>query len=51
MSIAEVHIAPCIGSGSEALRSRLDGKYHDPSLPCTVGWSCSEDTPQTVTGA
>ncbi|MCP1477726.1 hypothetical protein J2Y88_000037 [Pseudomonas chlororaphis] len=38
-------------SCGEALRSRLDGKYHDPSLPCTVGWSCSEDIPQTVTGA
>ncbi|QLL11502.1 hypothetical protein [Pseudomonas chlororaphis] len=37
MSIAAVHIAPCIGSGGEALRSRLDGKYHDPSLPCTAG--------------
>ncbi len=37
MSIAAVHIAPCIGSSGEALRPRLDGKYHDPSLPCTAG--------------
>ncbi|AZC83388.1 hypothetical protein C4K30_4283 [Pseudomonas chlororaphis subsp. piscium] len=51
MSIAAVHIAPCIGSCGEALRSRLDGKSPNPGLPCTADGSHSEDISQTVTGA